>query len=118
MESMATFRTTIISRYTRLFETVTVSKWGHPKRIVPTAEDVESFKNWLIGYIINAEVYDAYAGRISGKDIITNDAFKRQSVPPFNYLYPSLRKALAVLPRENLTAVLGQMFTGAFIKSL
>ncbi len=118
MESAATFRTTIISNYTALFETVTINRLGHPKKVRPSEVDMEAFRKWLVWYIINAEIYDPYAGRISGKDVITNDALKKQSVPPYTYLYPSLRRAISVLPKETLSNILGYSFAESLLNSL
>ncbi len=115
---MATFRTTITSRYSRIFETVTVGKSGHPKRIAPNSEEIESYKRWLVEFIASAEIYDVYAGRISGRDVVAADVFKRQAIPPYSYRYTTLRKAVALLPRENIVAIFGREFANTFFKSL
>ena len=71
------------------------------------------FRMWLIQLVKTSDVIDTDGSRVEATDVITGDALRKASVPPYRPLYGILVHALNVLNKQELGEIFGMSFAEA-----
>lgn len=103
-------RANLISGYINTFESISNDKHGNPVRAIVSEKDLVSFKNWVLSTLLGNKVLDEMGYQIDAVDVILADTFKRQAIPPYKLLYPSLLRIFRVFTFDELTEHFGESF--------
>lgn len=106
----AALRSSLISEYINTFESIVNDRQGNPVRIVPSPDKINIFKSWVINTLKTTKTLDEEGFPVDPVDVITADTFRRQAVPPFKNMYPSLLRLFKVFTYEELAENFGESF--------
>jgi hypothetical protein len=106
----AALRSSLISAYINTFESIVNDRHGNPVRVIPSPDGIVTFKNWVISNMKAMKVLDEDGFPLDPVDVISADTFKRQAVPPYGLLYPSLIRLFKLFTYDELVENFGESF--------